>query len=788
MIGTHQIFLKRKDSANQTLLHSQNSPPKPIRTHGRSSSAVSNASDLNFIRRFHTLKSSTSPKNNCTLSSYPTFYNPNPNLQLPQNSSQTSLTATPNPQTPPHSTTHCSIDCGFQCANNVYYFPPVDILDAAALALNFSINPDNEQLLADIKSQLSDITFIRLSDMYSQYNICSLDNPHLAINQIQILSNQFISNLNHSKNISSKSIEPFSRPDYTLKETHSRDTSSTRSSTHTHFSIEKSLPDEPLDNFFNNTVTKRKSIKPQSNPTTKHSRKNKTKNLLNFKKLENVHPPKKDQSIQPRLRNSTILVLKCNSLLNKPLPPIKDPSIETIQNSIYNKKIISELAAQAVHINPSSLTRPVEIYKSNSINSPPVNMPISRRKLDFIEKDVVELPIVSSVKKANENVNVDSIKTNSTSNTIGLFSHTNPDKNEVFQSGISTTETISTALPSKDTCPSPKSKFSKKNTNYNINHIYTLNNDSNSSIEKIIETSRGNKRNSANDCLLPVATNIKIDKTNEVRNNRNSWSPNSLKKQIPEKENHLYIKNKYPNVIIDTTFPVPLPLFARLLFFGLPCPKQIENEFSSEKINYSELDNWQRNNMVSQGLKDINIERWSDTSVKPNDSIKVSYLKPLGTRISSKSATVDETWTVLNVDYHNCVAFDVQIRTPNIPMGQSFTVELRYSLTSKVDKNGVKSTRLFVGYVSKWTKNSWLKTAIDLGISTGNKKSAQILLKNLNQWIDANSNLQTVSNHNLGKSTISNSTFSENSIEIKDPFEDSENSLNNCEKTNTDNH
>lgn len=136
-----------------------------------------------------------------------------------------------------------------------------------------------------------------------------------------------------------------------------------------------------------------------------------------------------------------------------------------------------------------------------------------------------------------------------------------------------------------------------------------------------------------------------------------------------------------------------------------------------------------------QRLKvDITIGDW-----KSGEGVKrerqVSYVKPLNNSMGPKQTKCNITEQVQSQDFNAfCVALTTTV-TPDVPSGSSFQVMTKYCLTWA----GGSTTRVLITYNIEWSKSSWIKGAIEKGVSEGQTSSAKDLVAELRRKLEGGS-------------------------------------------------
>ena len=97
-----------------------------------------------------------------------------------------------------------------------------------------------------------------------------------------------------------------------------------------------------------------------------------------------------------------------------------------------------------------------------------------------------------------------------------------------------------------------------------------------------------------------------------------------------------------------------------------------------------------------------------------------------------KQTKCNITEQVLSQDFNgSCVALTTTA-TPDVPSGSSFQVMTKYCLTWA----GGPTTRVLITYNIEWSKSSWIKGAIEKGVSEGQTSSAKDLVAELRRKLE----------------------------------------------------
>ncbi|KAL1841990.1 hypothetical protein VTJ49DRAFT_6233 [Mycothermus thermophilus] len=92
-----------------------------------------------------------------------------------------------------------------------------------------------------------------------------------------------------------------------------------------------------------------------------------------------------------------------------------------------------------------------------------------------------------------------------------------------------------------------------------------------------------------------------------------------------------------------------------------------------------------------------------------------TYVKPLSASIGPKQTKCIVTEQLEQLDLEKAVSIVVSTQNPDVPSGNIFIVKTKYCLTW-AENNG---TRIQVNNVIEWSGKSWIKSAIERGVSDG---------------------------------------------------------------------
>lgn len=113
---------------------------------------------------------------------------------------------------------------------------------------------------------------------------------------------------------------------------------------------------------------------------------------------------------------------------------------------------------------------------------------------------------------------------------------------------------------------------------------------------------------------------------------------------------------------------------------------------------------------------------------------KISYRRALGYSIGPKSTRCEVEETIENLNFAENVVVVSSTITPDVPLGNSFSVKTRYCLSWGVQN----STILRISYNIKWTGSSWIKSVIEKQTLAGQQEATKDLIIALKKEIDDN--------------------------------------------------
>ncbi|PIA13883.1 hypothetical protein COEREDRAFT_89213 [Coemansia reversa NRRL 1564] len=202
----------------------------------------------------------------------------------------------------------------------------------------------------------------------------------------------------------------------------------------------------------------------------------------------------------------------------------------------------------------------------------------------------------------------------------------------------------------------------------------------------------------------------------------------------------------YAQEAMDAVFPLSLPVLFRVLF-SASVPPHIEKTYiPSDQVDREELDKSCTQRIIESGNSDVKTEGWvPDPSDSCLEMCIYSYEKPLGFSIGPKSTIVEDTYRVTVKDFDRAVIIEQVVKTPNIPSGTSFFVKIRHCLTWAAGPDNLPPggcTHYRMTFEVEWTKNSWIKSAIEKGTVDSNKQAGEMAEKYIREWIKAHPSME----------------------------------------------
>ena len=113
---------------------------------------------------------------------------------------------------------------------------------------------------------------------------------------------------------------------------------------------------------------------------------------------------------------------------------------------------------------------------------------------------------------------------------------------------------------------------------------------------------------------------------------------------------------------------------------------------------------------------------------------KICYRRALGYSIGPKSTRCEVEETIESLNFAENVVVISSTVTPDVPLGNSFSVKTRYCLSWGVQN----STILRISYNIKWTGSSWIKSVIEKQTLAGQQEATKDLIAALKKEIDDN--------------------------------------------------
>ncbi|KAJ3397175.1 hypothetical protein HDU92_000480 [Lobulomyces angularis] len=211
----------------------------------------------------------------------------------------------------------------------------------------------------------------------------------------------------------------------------------------------------------------------------------------------------------------------------------------------------------------------------------------------------------------------------------------------------------------------------------------------------------------------------KKKKHHRKRRNRVSMNSKSCNCDLNEKERVLLLDKIY-NTDLNTLF--------QLLYSNGENVNQVYTEsfngriIVSRKNNNIQCSEWtppeEKDSLVLKNAEETCYKIASLDQIKKGSIRKMEYITPISNPMANKTrCIIEETIHDLKEDHFVCIFTDT--KTPDVPHGNYFSVSIKTHLTHA----GPNKTRLCAAYKINWTKSSWLKSAIEKGVSGGVKTS-----------------------------------------------------------------
>ncbi|KAJ9055662.1 hypothetical protein DSO57_1001641 [Entomophthora muscae] len=115
---------------------------------------------------------------------------------------------------------------------------------------------------------------------------------------------------------------------------------------------------------------------------------------------------------------------------------------------------------------------------------------------------------------------------------------------------------------------------------------------------------------------------------------------------------------------------------------------------------------------LNECVQDVTIEPWE------GKSRKITYVKPLSNALGPRSTRCVVTQNIMNAELPSRATVLDSVESLDVPSGSSFRAKVRVCFIDE----GEGVTRILVTGGSEWFKSSWIKGAIEKGISEGNSK------------------------------------------------------------------
>lgn len=121
--------------------------------------------------------------------------------------------------------------------------------------------------------------------------------------------------------------------------------------------------------------------------------------------------------------------------------------------------------------------------------------------------------------------------------------------------------------------------------------------------------------------------------------------------------------------------------------------------------------------------------QFSEYSKFLDDKREFSYTKELGYSIGPKSTKCVVTEIIEKLDFNSSCVILTKTKTPDVPSGDSFSVNTRYVMAWGPEN----STQLQIGYFVEWTGRSWIKSMIEKSVLQGQKEASVLLIEKLEE-------------------------------------------------------
>lgn len=116
---------------------------------------------------------------------------------------------------------------------------------------------------------------------------------------------------------------------------------------------------------------------------------------------------------------------------------------------------------------------------------------------------------------------------------------------------------------------------------------------------------------------------------------------------------------------------------------------------------------------------------------------KYFYKRALNYSVGPKSTKCEVSEIIEHLNFTDHISMKSVVATPDVPLGNSFTVVTRYCFTWGPDN----TTNLKISYYINWTGRSWIKSLIEKSTAAGQESSVKDLLTTLKVEIDQNTYL-----------------------------------------------
>ncbi|OMJ28706.1 putative membrane protein [Smittium culicis] len=422
-------------------------------------------------------------------------------------------------------------------------------------------------------------------------------------------------------------------------------------------------------------------------------------------------------------KNKILFISKTNNFETKLIIPIKDiVSVDKYSTSdTTNSLIISTASSNYTFYNFESFNSAYDLIFSQ-----------------YHSKNTRKIKNSNTFASSQTNKNITEIKLDViNSNSANELSVPTSTRAKTFSKIKDTAHTLPTVIIEKKHLPTPKI-IEYKNPTYSSKPTNKI--DSTQISPKHIPKSQtiNNVIPTLHDTQIKLSQNL-IDDQNESRFiiKRPTYPPRASTRKNFDYSEIIH----HPNSLLESTIDIPLPIAARMIFFGLPFPTDSYSKYLNiTSQETSELTEYRQKNMTAENLFDISIGKWKNSIPSANDQLNVKYIRPLNLAIGPKQTRTNEDWTIKQIDFENFIVLECSVVTPDVPAGNSFVVKVLYSLERVDNSLGETSTLFKASFLIEWSKKSWLKSKIEGGVLSGLKSNCELMVKNIRTWEKQNLN------------------------------------------------